>query len=491
MAASSPLPWMLINLLFACLAIGIGFVAGAFFFGGKKRPGDDDQGNAQEVALEKRLALERALLATGQLHDIATGVASDVGKHSRCVEQISRDLRAAEDAHGVVDQSIVTTALTRIVSANDMLQKKLEKAEKQIKAQAAEIAIHESEARTDSLTSLANRRAFDDELKRRFAEWERKQTPFCLVILDVDHFKNFNDTHGHQAGDEVLKRVAAAMRKSTRTMDIPCRYGGEEFAIVLPATSLHDAMALSERVRTEIEGGVLEHEGKNLKVTASIGVAQISQGDDAKRILRRADDALYISKDEGRNRGYVNIEGECYAVLDRMAQEKEKKEKAAEKPAVGHLLDQLPSRTVFVNQLMQRVAESQRSGTPLSVLVVGLDGAGEIQANYGENASRCLLDSVAQFLISTLREMDTVCMLAADRFGVLLPNTTAADAEVIARRANSALSLCAVPVGDQNLTLDARFTYTTVQELETATQLLSRAESALADVTDQDEPLLV
>ena len=114
------------------------------------------------------------------------------------------------------------------------LQNRLAQAEKQIAAQAADLRSYETEARTDSLTGLANRRAFDDEMQRRFAEWQRRRTPFSLMILDIDHFKQFNDSHGHPAGDEVLRNVGKVLVKTARQMDLPCRYGGEEFAVILP-----------------------------------------------------------------------------------------------------------------------------------------------------------------------------------------------------------------------------------------------------------------
>src|SRR6185503_7619557 len=106
--------------------------------------------------------------------------------------------------------------------------------------------------RTDALTGLANRRAFDDELNRRFAEWQRRKTMFSLLILDVDHFKKFNDTHGHQAGDAVLTGVAATLRQTFREMDLVARYGGEEFAAILPVTNLTEALRAAERARAAI-----------------------------------------------------------------------------------------------------------------------------------------------------------------------------------------------------------------------------------------------
>src|SRR4029079_9463224 len=114
----------------------------------------------------------------------------------------------------------VFTAMDQMLAANTELQQRLEQAEKQLAAQAQEIKAHESEARTDSLTSLSNRRAFDDELKRRLSEWQRKGTPCTLVLLDIDHFKKFNDTHGHQVGDEVLRQVAKVLIAQCREMDM-------------------------------------------------------------------------------------------------------------------------------------------------------------------------------------------------------------------------------------------------------------------------------
>ena len=115
----------------------------------------------------------------------------------------SRTKAASEEADAVF------ATIGRMIDANNELQTRLAQAEKQIAAQAADLRSYETEARTDSLTNLANRRAFDDEMQRRFAEWQRRQTPFTLMILDIDHFKQFNDSHGHPAGDEVLRNVSA------------------------------------------------------------------------------------------------------------------------------------------------------------------------------------------------------------------------------------------------------------------------------------------
>ena len=214
-------------------------------------------------------------MATSRVADLAQGVASDVGEHAAKMKEISADL-AGVDREASGTNAAVLTAMDKILSANSELQKRLEAAEKQLAVQAAEIKAHESEARTDSLTSLSNRRAFDDELKRRLSEFERKGTPVTLILIDIDFFKKFNDTHGHQVGDEVLRTVAKTLHSQARDMDLPCRYGGEEFAAILPATDAAGACIVAERIRKAVEASVTTCDGKSLKVTCSLGVSQVA-----------------------------------------------------------------------------------------------------------------------------------------------------------------------------------------------------------------------
>jgi diguanylate cyclase (GGDEF)-like protein len=158
---------------------------------------------------------------------------------------------------------------------------------------------------TDGLTGLANRRHFDEVLRTECARAARVKQPLALVMLDVDHFKKFNDHYGHQAGDACLIRVAQALAAGTpRASDLTARYGGEEFAIVLPATSADEARGIGEALRRAIEGlGILHAGAQAGQVTISVGIA-IQQGPDGDpdALLRLADAALYRAKDAGRNR---------------------------------------------------------------------------------------------------------------------------------------------------------------------------------------------
>jgi len=157
------------------------------------------------------------------------------------------------------------------------------------------------EARTDALTLLPNRRAFDEELARRIAEADRCGGHFCAIMIDIDRFKPFNDQYGHPAGDEALRILGRALGRTMRQMDLVARYGGDEFAAIMPATSLDDAESGATRIREAIEKSVVHFEGQVLQITVSIGLAQRLPGEDGLSLIKRADKALYAAKQAGRN----------------------------------------------------------------------------------------------------------------------------------------------------------------------------------------------
>jgi diguanylate cyclase (GGDEF)-like protein len=158
-------------------------------------------------------------------------------------------------------------------------------------------------ASTDALTGLPNRRSFEARQSAEASQFARYGRPFALLILDVDHFKRFNDTWGHEAGDRVLQHVAQLLRASLREVDLPARLGGEEFVALMPETSLAAALEAAERVRRTIESNSVVWKGRPLSVTASFGVAASPDCTlDTERLLPLADAALYAAKAAGRNR---------------------------------------------------------------------------------------------------------------------------------------------------------------------------------------------
>ena len=160
-------------------------------------------------------------------------------------------------------------------------------------------------ARKDTLTGLYSRRYMDEQLPGLMKAHRRNDQPLSLLILDLDHFKNINDTLGHLVGDEVLWRVAEAVRATVRTADSAVRYGGEEFCVILPGTGRSEAARVGERVRVAVAKLNLDSLGPGLTVTTSVGVASLDPEEELHEWLGRADVALYSAKNSGRNQVHI------------------------------------------------------------------------------------------------------------------------------------------------------------------------------------------
>jgi two-component system cell cycle response regulator len=181
------------------------------------------------------------------------------------------------------------------------LQESLEAREKELLSVNQQLLLM---SQTDGLTGLDNRRHLTERIEEMFAHAKRLDEPFAVVMCDLDKFKSVNDTYGHQAGDEVLKQLAAILRDEARVVDRVGRYGGEEFMLLLPGTLCDAALTFTERVRKRIEGNTFTFPEGTTTRTASFGVAawphpRIEQCDD---LVRTADDALYVAKETGRNK---------------------------------------------------------------------------------------------------------------------------------------------------------------------------------------------
>ncbi len=154
----------------------------------------------------------------------------------------------------------------------------------------------------DALTGIWNRQALNENLEKEFTRWQRYQKPLSLVVWDIDFFKRVNDNYGHAAGDKVLKTIARIFMQATRDADFISRFGGEEFVGVFPETRLEDALSLANKIREKIETSKFHYENKPVPITASAGLATFRPNDTIDDVFKRADAALYRSKESGRNR---------------------------------------------------------------------------------------------------------------------------------------------------------------------------------------------
>ncbi|MBL8525764.1 MAG: GGDEF domain-containing protein, partial [Betaproteobacteria bacterium] len=163
-------------------------------------------------------------------------------------------------------------------------------------------------ATKDPLTGLSNRRNLLNLAAHAIAHANRSGEPIALIIADIDHFKQINDQHGHEAGDKVLSHVGALLMQLCRGQDIVARWGGEEFLLMLPATDIAAATTLAERIREAVAGTAIDHNGKRVGFTLSLGVAALSSGEELSAAIARADRVLYQSKEQGRDR--VTVAGQ-------------------------------------------------------------------------------------------------------------------------------------------------------------------------------------
>ena len=161
-------------------------------------------------------------------------------------------------------------------------------------------------ATLDALTGLNNRRQFEVRLNQEIATTKRQRNPLCAMMIDIDFFKKVNDTYGHASGDSVLRTVASIIKEHLRESDIPSRYGGEEFAVLLPFTRIDEAKIVGERLRKAVEETPVPIDKKNINVTISMGLAEFTPDESGDELFKRADKALYEAKESGRNRVCIN-----------------------------------------------------------------------------------------------------------------------------------------------------------------------------------------
>jgi diguanylate cyclase len=468
---------------------------------------------AGEVPEEQKMA--REVLA--RLKDLAASMAARVGQHSSRIEEVNQEISQELTAGEPQGPEGVISAVARLIESNQSMQSQLGAVEDKLHEQARLVEKKAAEARTDVLTGLANRRAFDDHMAACCAEHQKSRRPFSLILGDIDHFKKFNDTHGHQTGDEVLRGTARVLHESARDTDFVARYGGEEFAILLSGTKAEEAIRALERARQAVEKALF-CKGKGgdprmcderdatascMNVTMSFGVAELLPGEDQKALVSRADAALYASKEAGRNRGCWH-DGRTIRPIARpcdVAQVAAVATSTASAcasnassccaaPAPSAAAEQKPEpefklcgKDEFGLSLGRRLAEWRRRGPAPSLLMMRIDHFDNITERYGQAIADVVLRSAMQFLTASIRSMDLGSEYGPATYTMLLPGASSTELIRVAERLRQAVARCVLPIAGQSVHFTVSLSATVAMQTDTTEQMLARVEAALNQAT--------
>lgn len=392
------------------------------------------------------------------VQQVAQAVAAGVGEHSVQVRQYNTELR---------DKGCdVATVLAKLINANEQMAQQLSDAQTRLENQSRMIDHHIAESRTDALTGLANRRAFNDEMLNQLSQFEQHGTPVSLLMLDIDYFKKLNDVYGHLVGDDILMSVGRTITQHIRSGDLAIRYGGEEFAVILPRTTAEQARAIAERIRDSISKAVCQISNKPIRITASAGLSQVMPGDSPKTWLHRADEALYFSKDSGRDCGHWN-DGRTFkpfVQIERPAVSPPRNasiESAKVTNDVGlcaddnqDLLDpttQLLSTDAFNKYFARGLAESRRTGIAMSMIKIRIDRYSEFSDRYGISSDGLVLRIIGRLISSSVRSSDHVARYNNDSFAIILSKANLTNATQVAERIRSGVERLTITLAKDEL----------------------------------------
>jgi len=430
--------------------------------GMRSKPSSSDSPFSKKYERELRTAMSR-------LKRLTVNVQDDVREHASTVDSSSKALAdlSADDGNPIGALSAVAT----IIEANEPLQERLAMAEQKLAEQNEQLDKQMAESRTDLLTGLLNRRGLEEELEHLLDDARQAGQPLSLMMIDIDHFKKFNDQYGHDVGDLVLCDVGRAVSGAVRTMDVVARFGGEELVVLLPNGNLDESKLVVEQVRAAVQQQVThDKQGRQLQVTISGGVAQVDTEDSAS-LLKRADLALYTAKEGGRNCTYYHDGVQCH-LIDRLPETDQSDTRSDE-------LTRLPSRLAFMEEMGRRIAEASRFRSELSLIVLEVDQFDQVVAEQGKGTADLLLRGLSQFLTELMREMDLVARNDTKGFAILLPNCTLTNAANIADRVRRSAAKSLFRTGDVELNPTLSAGVACARPAEDAETLLRRCEQAL------------
>ena len=279
--------------------------------------------NKQKITDERCKELYQRFLSQARDEDTIRRAGDQVSATIKNVSGVVRDVKSATNVYssklGNVSAKMndikdtgelkkimneMVTDTQAMLTQNQKLESELSKSSHVMEQMQRDLENIRREALTDGLTGLSNRKAFDAEIKRVMSDATANNSPFTLIMIDIDYFKTFNDNYGHQVGDQVLRLVAKTLTDGVKGRDIACRYGGEEFAIILPDTGMQAGIAVGNSLRKAVatKDVINRASGEKLaRITISAGVAEFTPGEKISDLIERADAALYTAKHNGRN----------------------------------------------------------------------------------------------------------------------------------------------------------------------------------------------
>ncbi len=227
----------------------------------------------------------------------------DTAEYGSNLDEHASQLRKTETLAAIQKvEQLLLQEVERMKNSTTNYQQQLDNAQQKLKEQEQILEKLSRDANTDFLTQVYNRAAFDRRLNEEFARYKRYGHIFSIILMDLDHFKDINDTYGHLAGDRVLRALASVLSEEKRASDFLARYGGEEFALILPGTDSKSAMVVAEKLRKKVETTTFRYENYSIHTSLSAGVTTVLPEDQTPTdVLKRADDATYEAKNQGRN----------------------------------------------------------------------------------------------------------------------------------------------------------------------------------------------
>ena len=391
----------------------------------------------QEAAVDKE-EVRRAQELLGCLQKLASGVAVELGEHNTRVEEINVELQS-DKLH---EPAKILNVVTKLVDVNKTMQGRLDQAEDRLREQVRLVESHAAEARTDALTLVGNRRAFETDIARCLADFHRAGQVFSLAMIDLDKFKRLNDTYGHQAGDEVLRGTGRVLRRVLRESDSIARYGGEEFAVIFNRATITEVQRALTRLRKAIAGAPSNFPAESSKSRSASAPPRSwprktwrpsSSGPMPPCTRPRKRAAIAVTGTMGR-RSYPSSTWKpspCRSHRPRWSKYAHRLlpcgDRRGSRPrdsTVEKLADDLPAllnRTAFCQHVRSRVAEWKRGGATMSLVLVEIDRFESLTQLHGPKFRDLLVTSLARVVFAGVRDMDMVSRYGTSCLAFLLP----------------------------------------------------------------------